>query len=194
MTNRLLRTPPLVGALLVALSFAACGYNASEPVTRGENESVNVQAGNLIYQVQISRALNPSSVQDSQFLEGVDPAEATLRPEDQFFGVWLRAENTTGTPHEATDDFKILDAAGNEYEPLEIEDVNPFKYSARVVEKKTGNGQPILPDPNSAAGAGPIQGSLVLFKVPHTIYQNSPVELEITPTEGGEASTVQLDM
>lgn len=194
MTNRLLRTPPLVGALLVALSFAACGYNASEPVTRGENESVNVQAGNLVYQVQISRALNPSSVQDSQYLEGVDPAEATLRPEDQFFGIWVRAENTTDTPHESTDDFKILDAAGNEYEPIEIEDVNLFKYSARVVEQKSGNGQPILPDPNSASGAGPIQGSLVLFKVPHSIYQNSPVEFEITPTEGGEASTVVLDM
>src|SRR5689334_17996923 len=109
MTNRLLRTPPLVGALLVALSFAACGYNASEPVTRGENESVNVQAGDLIYQVQISRALNPTSVQDSQYLEGVAPAEAELRPEDQFFGVWIRAENTTDRPHPSADDFRLKD-------------------------------------------------------------------------------------
>lgn len=193
MTNRLLRTPPLVGALLVALSFAACGYNASEPVTRGENESVNVQAGDLVYQVQISRALNPSSVQDAQFLEGVDPAEAELRPEDQFFGVWIRAENTTDRPHLSAGDFRLLDAAGNEYEPIKIEETNPFKYSAKVVEKKTGNGQPILPDPNSASGAGPIQGSLVLFKVPHSIYQNAPVEFEITPEEG-LVSTVQLDM
>jgi hypothetical protein len=179
--------------MLVALSFAACGYNASEPVTRGENESVNVQAGNLIYQVQISRALNPQSVQDSQFLEGVEPSEAELRPEDQFFGVWIRAENTTDKPHASADDFRLKDAAGNEYEPIEIEDINPFKYSAKVVEEKTGNGQPILPDPNSASGAGPIQGSLVLFKVPHTIYQNAPVEFEITPVEG-LVSTVQLDM
>lgn len=193
MTNRLLRTPPLVGALLVALSFAACGYNASEPVTRGENESVNVQAGNLIYQVQISRALNPSSVQDSEFLEGLDPADADLRASDQFFGVWIRAENTTDRPQPAADEFRLMDAVGNEYEPIEIADSNPFKYTARVVEKKSGNGQPLLPDPNSGAGAGPIQGSLVLFKVPHSIYQNAPVEFEITPQEG-LVSSVQLDM
>lgn len=194
MTNRLLRTPPLVGALLVSLTFAACGYNQTEPVTHGENESVNVQAGNLVYQVQISRALNPDAVDDRQYLEGVDPAEASLSAEDQWFGVWVRAQNTTDTPHESTEDIKVLDASGNEYEPIEIDESNPFKYSARMIEEKGGNGQPILPDPDSASGSGPIQGSLVLFKVPHTIYQDSPVELEITPTEGGEASTVQLDM
>lgn len=194
MTNRLLRTPPLVGALLVSLTFAACGYNQTEPVTHGENESVNVQAGNLIYQVQLSRALNPESVDDRQYLEGVDPAERSLTAEDQWFAVFVRAENTTGTPHESTDDFKVLDASGNEYEPIEVAESNPFKYSARIVEEKTGNGQPLLPDPESASGTGPIQGSMLLFKVPHTIYQNSPVEFEITPTEGGEASTVQLDM
>lgn len=194
MTNRLLRTPPLVGALLVSLTFAACGYNQTEPVTHGENESVNVQAGDLVYQVQISRALNPDGVDDRQYLQGVNPADSSLDAEDQWFGVWVRAENTTDTPHESTEEFKLLDASGTEYEPIEIVETNPFKYSARVVEEKSGNGQPLLPDPESASGSGPIQGSMLLFKVPHTIYQNAPVELEIVPTEGGEPSLVVLDM
>ncbi|MDO8209234.1 hypothetical protein [Conexibacter sp. CPCC 206217] len=194
MTNRLLRTPPIIGALLASMTLAACGYNQTEPVTHGENESVNVQAGNLVYQVQISRALNPEAVDDSQYLEAVDPAEARLSADDEWFGVWVRVENTTDTPHESTDEFKVKDAAGNEYEPIPIGDVNPFKYAPRLVEQKSGNGQPIQPDPDSASGSGPIQGSLVLFKVPHTIYQNSPAELEITPTEGGEASVVELDL
>jgi hypothetical protein len=194
MTNRLLRTPPIVGALLASLTLAACGYNQTEPVTHGENESVNVQAGNLVYQVQISRALNPDAVDDRQYLEGVAPDEARLASTDEWFGVWMRVENTTDTPHEATAEFKVKDAAGNEYEPIEIADTNPFKYSARFIEEKGGNGQPLLPDPDSASGSGPIQGSLVLFKVPHTIYQNSPAELEITPTEGGSPSVVELDL
>lgn len=180
----------LIGALLAALTLAACGSDHG-PITRGENESVNVKAGDLVYQVQESRELNPEAVDDSQYLEGVTEE---LTGEEQWFGVWVRAQNTTDEPHESTDEFRVLDAAGNEYEPVEIEDVNPFKYAARVVEQTDDNGQPVLPDPESAAGSGPIQGSLLLFKVPYTIYQSAPVELEIVPTEGGPASTVLLDM
>lgn len=191
MTNRLLRIPPLVGALLAALTLSACGSDHG-PITRGELESVNVQAGNLVYQVQISRALNPKAVDDSQYLEGV--AEPTLTRDEQWFGVWIRAQNTTDTVQESTDEFAVLDAAGNEYHPVEIADSNPFKYAPRPVEQAGGNGQPLLPDPDSASGSGPIQGSMLLFKVPYSIYQNAPVELEIVPTEGGEASTVLLDM
>lgn len=193
MTKRLLRTPPLVGALLAALTLAACGSDHG-PITRGELESVNVQAGNLVYQVQISRALNPAAVDDHEYLEGVVPAEATLRTDEQWFGVWVRAQNTTDTAQRATSEFAVRDAANHEYEPIEIADSNPFKYVPRVIEQAGGNGQPLLPNPDSAAGSGPVQGSMLLFKVPYTIYQNSPVELEITPTEGGPASTVTLDM
>jgi len=193
MTKRLLRTPPLVGALLAALTLAACGSDHG-PITRGELEAVNVQAGNLVYQVQLSRQLNPAAVDDSEYLEGVASSEATLRDDQTWFGVWVRAENTTDTPHRATGEFAIRDAQDNEYEPVEIDDANPFKYVPRVVEQSSGNGQPLLPDPMSASGSGPIQGSMLLFKVPYSIYQNSPVELEITPAEGGQPSTVTLDM
>ncbi|MBB4662552.1 hypothetical protein [Conexibacter arvalis] len=191
--KRLLRTPPLVGALLAALTLSACGSDHG-PITRGELEAVNVQAGNLVYQVQISRQLNPAAVDDSEYLEGVAPAEATLRSDETWFGVWVRAENTTDQPHRATSEFAIRDAFDNEYEPVEIADSNPFKYAPRVVEQASGNGQPVLPDPISAAGSGPIQGSMLLFKVPYSMYEASPVELEITPTEGGEPSTVLLDL
>lgn len=191
--KRLLRTPPLVGALLAALTLSACGSDHG-PITRGELESVNVQAGNLVYQVQISRALNPAAVDDSEYLEGVVPSEATLRTDEQWFGVWIRVQNTTDTPRRATAEFHIRDAMDNEYEPIEIDDSNPFKYLPRVIEEAGGNGQPLLPNPDSASGAGPIQGSMLLFKVPYSMYQSSPVELEITPTEGGEASTVTLDL
>lgn len=193
-TNRLLRrTPPLAAALLAALTLAACGSD-NGPVTVGESEAVNVQAGNLVYQVQLSRELNPEAVDDRQYLDGVAPAEAELRRDEQWFAVFVRAQNTTDTPRESTGEFKVLDAEGNEYEPVEVAKTNPFAYTPRIVGEAGGNGQPILPDPESASGTGPIQGSMLLFKVPYTIYQNAPVELEIIPTEGGEASTVLLDM
>lgn len=193
MTKRLLRTPPLVGALLAALTLSACG-NDHGTITRGELESVNVQAGNLVYQVQISRALNPAAVDDAEYLQGVVPSEATLRTNEQWFGVWVRAQNTTDQPQKAASEFVVRDASDNEYKPIEIADTNPFKYVPRIVEQKSGNGQPLLPNPDSASGSGPIQGSMLLFKVPYSIYQNSPAELEIFPPEGGKASTVTLDL
>lgn len=191
MTKRLLRTPPLVGAVLAALTLSACG-NDNGPITTGHNESVNVRAGELVYQVQLSRALNPHGVDDRAYLEGV--ADPALSTSEQWFGVWVRAQNTTDKPQETADEFKILSADGKEYKPVVIADSNPFKFRPQVVERSTGNGQPVLPDPESVSGSGPIQGSMLLFKVPYSIYQNAPVELEIVPPGGGTPSTVTLDL
>jgi hypothetical protein len=195
--NRLLRIPKPLAApfavAAVALTLSACGGD-EEPVTHGHSEAVYVEAGHLYYQVQISRELNPFAVDDAEYLQGVpDPVESLGR-EDEWFGVWLRAQNTTDEDQEAASEFKVVDAEGNEYEPIELGDENVFGYQPRTVEKKTGNGQPLLPNPDAAAGSGPIQGSMLLFRVPYSIYSNQPVELEIVPPEGGDPSTITLDM
>jgi hypothetical protein len=195
--NRLLRSTPALGAVLATLALAGCGGgNSPRPVTNGEDESVNVQAGNLVYQVQISRTINPHAVDDSQYLEGFAPADIRTSGADELFSVWVRAQNTTDTPHESTDDFTVIDSAGNEYDPIRVSDAaeNPFVYRSQLIEQESGNGQPIYPDPSSANGTGPIKGSMLLFRVPVTIYQNEPVELRIVPIEGGRPSTVTLDL
>jgi hypothetical protein len=182
-----------LAAIAAALTISACGGD-SEPVTHGHSEAVYVEAGNLYYQVQISRELNPFAVDDAEYLQGVTDPVASLGREDEWFGVWLRAQNTTDDDHEAASEFKVVDAAGNEYDPVDLGEDNVFAYQPRTVEKKSDNGQPLLPNPDAAAGSGPIQGSLLLFRVPYSIYSNQPVELEIVPPEGGDASTVTLDM
>lgn len=195
--NRLLRIPkPLAAPLAVAavaLTLSACGGN-EEPATHGESEAAYVEAGNLYYQVQISRELNPFAVDDAEYLTGVPNPVESLGDQDEWFGVWVRAQNTTDEDHESASEFKVVDAAGNEYEPVELGEDNVFGYQPRVVEKKSHNGQPLLPNPDSASGSGPIQGSMLLFRVPYSIYSNQPVELEIVPPEGGSASTITLDM
>jgi len=195
--NRLLRIPkPLATPLAVAavaMTLTACGGD-EEPITHGHSEAAYVEAGDLQYQVQISRGLNPFAVDDAEYLEGVEDPVESLGEEDQWFGVWLRAQNTTDDDHEAASEFKVVDAAGSEYEPIELPEENVFAYQPRIVERKSGNGQPLLPNPDSASGAGPIQGSLLLFRVPYTIYSNQPVELEIVPPAGGEPSVITLDM
>jgi len=192
MTNRLRRAPLLTAfALLVALLLAACG-GGKQPTAHGESEGAYVQAGPLIYQVQMSRELNPANVEDIEYLEGLPASTPRLAGDEEWFGVWVRVQNATDATHPSAADFKIVDTTGAEYEPIQLPANNPFAYQSVPV---TNDGfVPVDPDPNSAAGSGPINGEMLLFKLRTDVYANRPLELEITPPDGGEPSSVVLDL
>lgn len=191
MIKELARIPLLTcAALLAALSFAACG-GQKQPTTHGEGEGAYVQAGPLVYQVQMSRELNPENVEDREYLEGLEVPTA-VAGDEEWFGVWLRVQNDDDEAHPAAGEFKIVDTVGTEYEPFELPADNPFAYQPSEIQGTEG--QPILPDPESGAGAGPNQGSMLLFKLNTSVYSNRPIELEITPEGGGEPSSVVLDL
>ena len=63
------------------------------------------------------------------------------------------------------------------YAPIPLDtNINPFAYQPGIdVPPAT-----VLPLPNSAAGQGPIQGSLLLFKVKTDSLQNRPLELHFS--------------
>jgi len=55
--------------------------------------------------------------------------------------------------------------------------------------------QMVLPPPDAPAGSGPIQGSLLLFKLTTTSLANRPLEFRITsPTDPSNVGTVDLDV
>jgi hypothetical protein len=192
MTNRLLRLPLLSAvALLAALTLVACG-GGDQAATHGESEGSYIQAGPLVYQVQMSRELNPSNVEDVEYLQGLPADTPRLAGDEEWFGVWLRVQNTTDRTHVSASDFKIVDTTGTEYEPVALPATNVFSYQPTSVESK--GGQPVFPDPESGAAAGPIQGSMLLFKLKTAVYANRPLELEIAPPDGGEPSSVVLDL
>lgn len=192
MTNRLLRLPLLTAAaLLAALALVACG-GAKNPTHHGESEGAYIQAGPIVYQVQMSRELEPSNVEDVEYLTGLPADEPRLRGDELWFGVWLRAQNITDEAHRSADEFKIVDTLGTEYEPIELPATNPFSYQPALIQAEAG--QPVYPDPESGAGSGPINGSMLLFKLNTDVYADRPIELEITPPGGGEASSVVLDL
>jgi hypothetical protein len=192
MTNRLARLPLLtVAALLAALTLVACG-GTKDPTTHGEGEGSYIQAGPLIYQVQMSRELNPGNVEDVEYLEGLPTGTPPLAGDEEWFGVWLRVQNATDAAHPSAGDFKIVDTTGEEYEPIVLPATNPFAYQPASVESAAG--QPVQPDPESGAGSGPIQGSMLLFKLRTSVYANRPLELEIAPPDGGAPSSVVLDL
>lgn len=162
-----------LAALLLAAPLAGCGKEKTTTVA--EMEGIYVDVGPLTYQIQISRQLNPRDSEDRNYFVGLDPAQAKLGPDEVWFGVFMRVQNTSKTPQPASNDFEISDTLDKVYKPLPIATTNPFAYRPRDV----GPGQ-LLPSTNSAAATGPVgSGALLLFKLKLTSFANRPLELRI---------------
>jgi hypothetical protein len=176
-------------ALAATTSLAACGGSDEEP-TAGKTEGVYVNTGELAYQVQISRQLNPSDFEDRDYLVGLPAGGHTLGRSEEWFGVFIRVFNRTEVPHLAASQFVIRDTTGKEYKPIALDTrVNRTAYKPAAV----GGGDQI-PVPGSLARENLTQGGLILFKVNNSSYASRPLELNITPPEGGKPATVDLDV
>ena len=86
---------------IAAVAVLGCGSKQAT-VAVGESEAVFVTLGELQYQVQMSRQLNPANVGDRDLLSGVPPADASLGTDDLWFGVWVRAFNSSDQPQRPT--------------------------------------------------------------------------------------------
>ncbi|HWI07686.1 MAG TPA: hypothetical protein VNT54_09240, partial [Solirubrobacteraceae bacterium] len=87
-----LRRPLAVLAVLIASGgLAACGVHHDEDarVQHLEGEGFYLSLGDLKYQVQGSRQLNPADEQDGAYLVGVPPAEQELEADEVWFGVFI---------------------------------------------------------------------------------------------------------
>ncbi len=179
----------LVLLVLAATALAGCG-NKHETRTVGETEGLYVDVGELKYQVQISRVLNPDDIEDRAYLEGLPAGTVPPKPDEAWFGVWMRVQNTTKEKTlEASDEFEIVDTQEHIFRPLELEG-NPFAYAAQPLPPET-----VVPDSESAAGQGVIQGSLLLFKVTTEALQNRPLEFKIhSPESPDDVGIIDLDV
>ena len=186
MTRRLL----LLLVLAAALVAGGCG-NKLETRTSGATEGLYIDVGELKYQIQISRILNPSDTEDRNYLTGLPEGTLPPKPDEAWFGVWLRVENTNDSKSFPTaSDFEIRDTEDNSFQPY-MQTGNVFAYTP--VDKL--GPQAILPNSQSPAGSGPIQGSLLLFKLTTATLQNRPLEFRIkSPTDANNVGVVDLDV
>lgn len=175
-------------SFLVACSLALASCGARTVTNHAETEGIYVNAGPLTYQVQISRQLNARDVEDGAYLRGLKPAERRLSPQQTWFGVFMRVSNETKRTFTTAGDFSITDSQGTKYAPIVVPASNPFAYRQTLLH--AGH---IFPTPNSVAGEGVIQGSLVLFKLPFASFENRPLELHIVASPKQEA-TINLDV
>jgi hypothetical protein len=143
----------------------------------------------LTYQVQLSRFLNPGDVDDAEYLQGLPEGINPKLPGDEtWFGIWMRVKNYGDQTLRPTSDFTIADTERNEFRPVPLANTNPFVYEPVAL----GPAQ-VLPPPDTAAASGPIQGSLILFRLKTDSLQNRPLVLHIEQGEG-ESAEVELDL
>ena len=169
---------------LVAALIAGCGNKGEEHI-EAETEGIYLTAGGLTYQVQMSRFLNPGAVDDEEYLRGLPEGVPAQLPGDEiWFGVWMRVKNYSDETLTPTTNFTIVDTEENEYRPVPLDASNPFQYVPVPLKHSE-----VIPLPNSANQSGPIQGSLILFRLKTDSLQNRPLKLMIE-AGGGEAPRI----
>jgi hypothetical protein len=164
------------------LAVAACG-NQEKRIEGEEGEFVH--AGEVVYQVQLTRLLNPRMRPDETLVRG----QAVLPADEQFLAVFLRIENASGEPYLPPRDMKVIDSEGNEYLPL---DTSQSGFGLEFAEAIPPGR--FAPPPNSPAIEGRSGAAMVLFRVKtSSATDNLPLELEV-PTRGEESSRIVLDV
>jgi hypothetical protein len=172
-------------AVIAALALAGCGSGNASYVQEAETEGQYVDVGGLTYQVQISRYLNPSDTEDREYLQG---AGALATDKQIWFGVWMRVKNYSDQSLTPTSDMEITDTLNDRFSPVSMPQTNVFAYQPGPLGPAN-----VYPPPDTAASNGPIQGSLVLFKLDESSISNRPLVLHISAA-GAEPATVSLDL
>ena len=185
---RLLRI--VLATALLGVVAAGCGESTS-PKTTAETEGLYLDINGLKYQIEMSRYMNPNDVEDAEYLVGLPEGTEPPGEDEIYFGVWVRVENVSETETlPAASEWAIHDTQDNVYQPIALDtDINPFAFEAVDVPPKT-----VLPLASSAAGQGPIQGSLLLFKIRNESFQNRPLELRFSNGGDSEEGTYDLDV
>ncbi|MGH2942163.1 MAG: hypothetical protein ACRDLN_05245 [Solirubrobacteraceae bacterium] len=190
--SRLRRPIAVLAVLLASGGLTACGkhHDESARIQHIEGEGFYLSLGDLKYQVQISRQLNPDDIQDRSYLLGVPAAERQLKPDEVWFGVFLQVENEAAEPQPPSGEIEILDTQEEVFKPIALDDTNLFAYrSTELIPPGR-----IVPLEDTPAFDSPIRGSLLLFKLKLTALDNRPLELKIEGTTTPQTGIIDLDV
>ncbi len=195
MSSRLRKLTVLLLSVAAVLALSACGDSHTRVTTgtyageSGQNAPY-LNVGPLIYEVQLSRELNPTNSEDAGYLQGLAPAELALNTGEEWFGVFMQVYNTTSGDLPSSDDFSITDTQGNTYTPLAPPEGNPYAYRPGIVPANS-----VVPAADTTAYFGPTQGALLLFKIKVVSLDNRPLILRIVdPNDPTQTASATLDV
>jgi hypothetical protein len=171
----------LTTLLAIGLALGGCGSKQKGEVEEGQF----VKAGSAVYQVQLTRLVNPEQRFDRQLLRGQTP----LTPNEQYLAVFLRIENKGSKPYLPPQDLKVVDTVGNQYLPLNtIQSGFGLDFFEPI---EPGDHAPL---PDSPAAEGPDRGAMLLYRVKNeSATDNLPLVLEI-PSGGKSTVEITLDV
>ena len=160
-------------------------------VTVAETEGIYVDVGGLTYQVQLSRFLNPGDVEDKQYLYGLPdgvPTAAARRRDlvrrlDAGQELLRRGADADGRLQDRRHRGQRVRA-----DVRSTVAANPFAYDPIQLLAAQ-----VLPTPDTAAASGPIQGSLILFRLKTESLPNRPLQAR-DRAEGDESAEIDLDL
>jgi len=189
----------LACALAVAVAVAACGssqHHAPPPGTLTGHEVGNeindgsyIQAGPITYQLQISRELNPYSVQDKPYVQGLPAGFAQPTANQLWYGVFLWAKNQHHKAYQTSDNFKIVDTQGITYYPIKVNPaLNPFAWTSQLLPYEG-----TYPGQDSVQAESESQGGLLLFKLNSSAYANRPLTFFVLNHSGQKLGSISLN-
>ena len=171
----------LLAAVLGALALAGCGSDPED--TTSVNEGEPMKLDDVVFNVQISRFLNGADPEDSAYLAGQPPPAS----DENYLAIFMTVKNDGDASATVPADFKVLDTAGTEYKPVHSKSPFALPLGGTIPANQT------LPNAESTAANGPIQGAMVLFRVSDQAVEDRPLILEI-PSASGTPGEVKLDI
>lgn len=174
-------------AAVVAPVLSGCSQHEESPQPEGQV----VKVDGLSYTVYITRELNLRDPEDHDYFQGREAP-----PGFNYYGVFITVCNdvnhTHGGASTPVNNFRIIDTENRQFYPTPLPATNVFAYRPRPLSAKQ-----CIPTPGSAPAAGPIGGSLLLFRIPVNAIQNRPLDLEINPQGPGRVpddQRIELDI
>jgi hypothetical protein len=182
-------------ALLTAFTLAACG-NSETKVTTGTYAGESGQnapylnVGPLVYEVQLSRELNPANVEDTAYLQGLAPLQRRLLPGQEWFAVFIQVYNHSSVAHLGATTIAISDTQNNLYTPIVPDQTNQFAYRGGFIPADSQ-----IPVASSIAANGGTQGALLLYKIRVVSLDNRPLTIHIVdPLNATQRASAELDV
>ena len=169
---------------LSALAAIAAGGCSSTQDDLSVAEGTPVTLGNLEYNVQVSRFLNPSDQEDQSYLQGAPP----LANGDYYLGVFLTIDNTGYQKASLPTRYDVYDTQHNTYTPVTMDNDFSLPLGGKVPAREQ------IPNADSIAANSPIGGLMLLFVIHESSTENRPLTLRI-PAAGNRApGRIQLDI
>ena len=179
-----MRTLAVICAVFgLALPIAGCGDEHSDDEIPEVVEGEPLELGELVYNVAITRFLNPNIVEDSAYLEGAPEEPRGM----SYMGVFILIKNEGDTEVPSAANYAVVDGSHRVYRPVEGVET-PFTLDVGATVPVEGE----VPAADTVAAAGPTQGALLLFLVDDDVSEERPLELEVSTVLG--KGLIELDI